>query len=75
MNLANGPIIFTYFAESELSTSTIQYYKKPDTLRYAIFHGIFEIGGGGTFLYWKNHALCVTYFYGKTMNFSLRFYI
>ena len=26
-NLANGPIIFTYYAESELSRSTIQYIK------------------------------------------------
>ena len=25
MNLANGPIIFTYYAESELSISTTQY--------------------------------------------------
>ena len=26
-NLANGPIIFTYYAESELSRSTIQHIK------------------------------------------------
>ena len=41
-NLANGPIIFTYYAKSELSISTLQYgkskiyknvfiYKKPET--------------------------------------------
>ena len=27
-NLANGPIIFTYYSESELSTSTLQYEKR-----------------------------------------------
>ena len=48
----------------------------PDTLRYSIFHGIFEIGGeGGTFLYAKNNALCVTFLYTKTMHFALHFYL
>ena len=39
-------------------------YKIPDTLSYAIFHGIIEIvGGGGTFLYPKKNALFVTFIY------------
>ena len=32
-------------------------YKKPDTLRYAIFHEIFEIG---IYIYRKRMTLCVT---------------
>ena len=36
--------------------------KNPDTLRYTIFHGIFEIGrrGGGIFIH-KNKSLCVKF--------------
>ena len=53
-------------------------YKKPDTLRYAIFYGIFEIGEGGrdnfigkklcTLRYifiCNNDELCVTFLYLK----------
>ena len=50
-------------------------YKNPDTLCYAIFHGIFEIGGGGGIFIFKNNALCVTFLYEKTMQFALYFYI
>ena len=39
-------------------------YKNPDTLRYTIFHGIFEIGGGGGYFYEQ-----------KTMHFALHFYM
>ena len=54
----------------------LSFYIKKSTLRYTIFHGIFEIGGGrGEFymkkqytlryiLYAKN-ALCVTFLYTK----------
>ena len=39
-------------------------YKKSDNLRYAIFYEMFETGGGGcTFLFAKNNALCVTFIY------------
>ena len=49
-------------------------YKNPETLRYAIFYWIFEIGrgGGGVFLYPKNNALCITFLYYKT---SIMFYM
>ena len=50
-------------------------YKKPDTLRYAIFHGIFEIvGGWRAFLWTKSNGLCVKYLYAKKMHFPLCFY-
>ena len=39
-------------------------YKNPALLRYAIFHWIFEIcGGGETFIDWKKYILCVTFVY------------
>ena len=39
-------------------------YKKPETLRYAIFLGSFKIvGEGGNFLYKKNNVLFVTFLY------------
>ena len=37
-------------------------YKNPDTLRYAFFRGIFDIGGGGG-----------AFLYAKTMHFALHF--
>ena len=39
-------------------------YKNPDTLRYAIFHRIFEIGGGGGG-YAKNNTICITLLFAK----------
>ena len=40
--------------------------KNPDTLCYAIFHGIFEIGREkGEILYAGNNSLCVTFLYAK----------
>ena len=68
--LANAPIIFTHDDESEASQSSLQYiqeawhfalqdvfiYKKEDTLRYPIFHEIFEVG-----IYTKSMTLCVTW--------------
>ena len=53
-NSANGPTIFTYYAESELSISTIQ-YKTPDTSQKARQCFV-------TFLYTKIRTLCVTRF-------------
>ena len=44
---------------------TFLIYKKPDTLRYAVFHGIFEIGGGWGGICYKQ----------KTMHFALHFYM
>ena len=50
--------------------------QKPGTFRYAIFHWIFEIcGGGGTFIHLKNNALVVTFLYWKKIHFALRFSI
>ena len=49
-------------------------YKKPGTLRDAILHGNFEIGGGGG-LSTKNNALCVHFYKQKTIHFPLHFYI
>ena len=40
-------------------------YKNPDTLCYAIIHRIFEICGGGAFLFAKNSTLCVTFLCAK----------
>ena len=62
-------------------------YKKHNTLCYAIYHGIFEIGGGGehfymqknapcvTFLCAKDNSLCVTFLNKKSRHFVLHFYI
>ena len=59
-------------------------YKKLDTSRYAIFHGILEIGGRGgifilkntalwiIFLYTKN-TLCVTLLYAKILTLYMTF--
>ena len=44
--------------------------QKSGTLRYAIFHWIFEIcGGGRTFIYWKNNSLFMTFLYWKIKHF------
>ena len=49
-------------------------YKNTDTLRYAIFHWIFEIGGGGGGGYMqKNNALCITFLYVKNSALSVTF--
>ena len=46
------------------------YTQKPDTLRDAIFLGIFEVGGGGrAFLLTKRNVLCVKFLYENTMHF------
>ena len=51
-------------------------YKNSDTLRYAIFHGTFEIGGGRGHFYMQKTMHFVLYFYmQKTMHFALRFYL
>ena len=52
-------------------------YKKPDTLRYVIFHGIFEIDGGGGegISINKNNALYVRFYMQKLIHFPLRFNI
>ena len=44
-------------------------YKNPDTLYYAIFHGIFEIGGGGVYFINKNNAHCVNILCAKKCTF------
>ena len=50
-------------------------------MRYAIFHGIFEIGGGGEggggrgIFIKKNNALSVNFYMQKTTHFPLRFYM
>ena len=36
-----------HYAKATQFALSLYIYKNPDTLRYAIFHGIFEIGGGG----------------------------
>ena len=49
-------------------------YKKADTLRNAIFHEIFEIGGGGgIFICKKQCTLRYIFICKKTMHFLLRF--
>ena len=51
-------------------------YKKLDTLRYVIFHGIFEIGGGGGHFYILKTMHFVLHFYmQKKLHFALSFYI
>ena len=55
-----------HFKESKTICVMFFIYKKPDTLRYAIFHGIFEIvEGGQVFLFLKNNSLFVTYLYSE----------
>ena len=49
-------------------------YKNPDTLRYVVFHGIFEIvGGGGHFYMQKTMHFTLNFYMQKTMHFALRF--
>ena len=51
-------------------------YKKPDTLRYMIFHGIFDICGGGEHFYiQKTMKFAFNFYTQKTMHFALRFYL
>ena len=49
-------------------------YKNMDTLHYAIFHQIFEIGGGEkTFFYAKKTHFALYFYKQKRMHFALRF--
>ena len=49
-----------HFEKSKTICVTFFVFKNPDTLRYAIFHVFFEIGGGGgAFLHTKKNALDV----------------
>ena len=50
-------------------------YKNPDTLCYAIFHGIFQIGGGRVNFYMQKNALCVEFLYPKNNKIPLTFII
>ena len=52
--------------------SSIQ-YKKPETLFYVIFDGIFENGGGEGIFMQKNNALCVKFLYAKNNSLSVNF--
>ena len=54
-----------HFAKKQDNLRHVSMYKNPDTLRYMIFHGISEIGGGG-----GGH-----FYLQKTMQFALYFYI
>ena len=50
-------------------------WKNPDTLRYAIVLGIFEIGGGGgIFINKKTIHFALNFNMQKTMRYLLRFY-
>ena len=52
--------------------------KNPDTLRYAIFYVIFEIGGGrggGALLCTQNNEISVKLLYAKKTHFPLRYYV
>ena len=50
------------------------YIQNPDTLRYAIFHWIFEIcGGGGHFYFQKTIHFALHFYIQQIMNFALRF--
>ena len=51
-------------------------YKNSDTLRYAVFRLIFEIGVGGMGGYLQKTMHYVLHFYiQKTMHFALSFYV
>ena len=76
--------LYDFFIYKNLDTSKKQdnlrsvfvYKKNPDTLRYAIFHGIFEIGGGGEHFYkQKTIHFALNFYMQKTMHFPLRFYL
>ena len=62
-----------HFAKIETICDTF-YVQKFGSLRYAIFHWIFEICGGGAFIK-KNNGLCVTFLFWKIMHFVLSCYI
>ena len=61
--------------KSRQFTLRLYIYKNPDTLCYAIFHGIFEIGGGGggPHFYKQKHCTLRSNFICKKMHFLLRF--
>ena len=52
------------------------FIQKPDTLRHAIFHGTFGIGGGGGhFNEQKTTHFALNFYLQKIMHSPLRFYI
>ena len=50
-------------------------YKNPDTLRYAVFHGIFEIGGGGGGIFIKKIHFSLRFYIQKAIHFESHCYI
>ena len=74
---------FRHFEKSTTVSVTFFIYKKSDTLRYAIFHGIFKLAEGGgvnkkqctlrKFLFAKNNALSVTFFNTKSLTLCVTF--
>ena len=50
-------------------------YKKPDTLCHAIYHGMFEIGGGGGAFFLQKEMHLALHFYMQETHFALRFYV
>ena len=50
-------------------------HKKPDTLRYVIFHGVFAIGRGGGGVKQKTMHFALNVYQQKIMHSLLSFYI
>ena len=64
-----------HFKKSKIICVKFLIYKNSDTLRYAIFHGMFVIGGGGrgAFSWKKNNSLFVKFLYAKNIALSVTF--
>ena len=73
MPSAKDNVHVVIYTKSKNNCEMFFIYKKPDTLRYAIFHDLFcrwhlytkYLTLSITFLYAKKHALCVTLLYLK----------
>ena len=67
---------YIFIFKKQCTLHNVLIYKNPDTLRYAIFHGFFEIGGGGGHFYIQKIMYFAFNFYmQKTMHFVLRLFI
>ena len=68
--------IYLYPKVSNFALRDVTFLYKPNTFPYAIFHVIFEIGGGGGHFYeHKTMHFLLNFYIPETMHFLLRFCI